>query len=138
MVIDASVAIKWLVPEDDHEKALTARRDHDFIAPQLIYAECANIVWKKVRKGELTAQEARESALFIDTYDIKTVAVRDLVPIALDLSLHLDHAAYDCFYLALALLEDCPFLTADVKLRDKVHSRMGALDAQRCLILNTL
>lgn len=138
MVVDASVAIKWLVPEDDFEKALDIADKHQLIAPQLIYAECANIVWKKVRRGEMTAQEAVDASMFIDTFHVRTVSLRELVPTALELSLHLDHSAYDCFYFALAVLENCPFLTADKKLRDKIIAKLGAKEAERCFLLNSL
>lgn len=135
LVVDASVAIKWLVPEDDSAQALEIANAHELIAPQLIYAECANIVWKKVRRGELTLREAQEAAMFIDTFFVRTVAMRELVPVALDLSLHLDHSAYDCFYYALAVLEDCRFVTADTKLRDRIAATLGEAEAERCLLL---
>lgn len=137
LVVDASVAIKWLIPEDDSDEALQFAKEHRLIAPQLIYAECANIIWKKARRGELDAQEAREAALFVDTFDVQTVGMRELATAALDLSLHLDHAVYDCFYLALAILEDCRLVTADERLCDRVESRMGKPDAGRCLLLGS-
>jgi predicted nucleic acid-binding protein len=138
MVVDASIAIKWLVPEEDYEKALSIAAAHQLIAPQLIYAECANIIWKKVRKGELTTREAREAAFFIDTFHVQTVALRELLDVALELSLHLDHAVYDCFYLALAILDDCQFVTADRKFKGAITARLGATDAHRCLLLSSL
>lgn len=135
LVVDASVAIKWLVPEADSAPALEIASAYDLVAPQLIYAECANIVWKKVRRGELTTQEAKEAAMFIDTFFVRTVAMKELVPVALDLSLHLDHSAYDCFYYALAILEDCRLVTADRKLRGRIAETLGETEAQRCLLL---
>lgn len=51
MVVYASMAIKWLLPEDDFGNALDIADKHQLLAPQLIYAECASIVWKKVRRA---------------------------------------------------------------------------------------
>ena len=43
-VIDASIAVKWVVEEDDTAEALALRRTSKLIAPQLLVAECANIL----------------------------------------------------------------------------------------------
>ena len=62
-VIDASVAIKWVVDEPGTEQALLLRRHH-LVAPDLLVPECANILWKKIRRGELSeAQACREHRL---------------------------------------------------------------------------
>ena len=60
-VVDASVVVKWLVPEI-HSDA--ARRllvlPHEYVAPDLLFAETANTIWKKIRRGELTAEEGQQ------------------------------------------------------------------------------
>jgi predicted nucleic acid-binding protein len=60
-VVDASVVIKWFVPEI-HSAA--ARRwlgaSHDYVAPDLLFLEAGNAVWKKVRRKELDVTEARQ------------------------------------------------------------------------------
>jgi predicted nucleic acid-binding protein len=108
------------------------------LAPQLIYAECANIVWKKVRRGEMTASEARVASTFIDEFSIETVGMAEIVPLAIDLSLRIDHPAYDCFYLALALLEECPMVTTDESFWRKVRQRLDPGEAERCMTLSAL
>lgn len=50
-VIDASIAVKWVVEEDGTENALALRGRTKLIAPNLLTAECANIFWKKVQRG---------------------------------------------------------------------------------------
>ena len=52
-IVDASVAIKWVVDEPGTEHALLLRRD-SLAAPDLLVPECANILWKKVRRKELS------------------------------------------------------------------------------------
>lgn len=53
LVIDASIAVKWVVEEEGTIEALALRGAAKLIAPDLLIAECANILWKKVRRGEL-------------------------------------------------------------------------------------
>jgi hypothetical protein len=49
-VIDASIAVKWVVEEDGTPEALALRQTAKLMAPELLVAECANIFWKKVRR----------------------------------------------------------------------------------------
>jgi predicted nucleic acid-binding protein len=112
-VIDASVALKWVVEEDGTPQALAVRRQASLIAPELFVAECANILWKKVRRNELTADEARLAAGLLRGADVELVPTRWLLVPATRLAIDLDHPAYDCLYLALAIENGCPFVTAD-------------------------
>ena len=58
-VIDASVAVKWFVPEVHSEHALRLlRKKFALLAPELIQAEFGNILWKKCRAGELDGATA--------------------------------------------------------------------------------
>ena len=56
LVVDATVAIKWVVGEADSERAASVRGRRLF-APDLLVAECANALWKKVVRRELAADE---------------------------------------------------------------------------------
>lgn len=57
IVVDASVAIKWVVEEEGSDAA-AALADQDLTAPSLLMVECANVLWVKARRGELTSSEA--------------------------------------------------------------------------------
>jgi len=60
LVVDASIAIKWVVAEDGSDVAVGLRRPTTaFLAPDLLTIECANILWKKARRAELTPEEAK-------------------------------------------------------------------------------
>jgi predicted nucleic acid-binding protein len=112
-VVDASVAIKWVVGETGTREALALLQNNELIAPNLILPECANILWKKMRRGELTLPEARFAGRLIEGSDLQ---LRDMLPLfgpSVELSAELDHPAYDCTYLALALQENARFVTAD-------------------------
>ena len=120
-VIDASVILKWIVPESDSREALSLRRGFALSAPDLVMAECANACWAKVRRTEMTAEEAILAARIIQQTDIELVSVRALVEASMVVALRLAHPIYDCTYLALALERGCPFVTADEKLIGKVR-----------------
>ena len=73
LVIDASIAVKWVVEEDGTSEALTLRRRAKVIAPELLVAECANILWKKVQRDELSNDEALLAARLAAERDCRFV-----------------------------------------------------------------
>lgn len=123
LVVDASVAIKWLVPEPGWSAARSLYTAFSLFAPDLVCAECANILWKKHRRQELSQSELIEATERIAAFDVDLVPLRDLTRPAGELSLYLDHPAYDCFYLALAITEDCRLVTADERLLRVLRQR---------------
>ena len=118
-VVDASVAAKWVFDEPGTAQALKLRR-HVLYVPDLLIAECANIVWKKVSLGGLTEPEAALAVGLLARADIELVPTRRLARRAVDLAILLDHSAYDCMYLALAETAKRPFVTADARLLRKL------------------
>lgn len=138
-VIDASVAVKWVLTEPDTAQAV-ALRPHDLAAPDLILAECANVLWKKVRRGQFTAEAAMVAVRLLARAQIELVPTRSLLREATRLAIALAHPAYDCFYLALAAERRVPFVAADDALRRKLEAsgERGAMvvslgDAARAL-----
>lgn len=119
-VIDASIAVKWVVEEDGTEDALALRSRMKLIAPELLVAECANIFWKKVQRGELTQDEAFFAARLLQASDIEILPTPTLLEAATRIAIELDHPAYDCIYIALAIERDCRFVTADGRLLRKL------------------
>ena len=136
LVVDASVAVKWVVEEAGTEEALSLLERSALSAPDLLMAECANILWKKVRRGELTEQEAGLAGQLIQRADLDVQPTRPLMPRALDLAIALDHAAYDCIYLALAIENGCRFVTADERFVRKLAGLQDAELADRVVPLS--
>jgi predicted nucleic acid-binding protein len=120
-VVDASVAIKWVVAEPGTKEALALLGSRLF-APALLQAECANILWKKVRRGELSSAEARIAARLLANFGIEFVSRDPEIARVLELAVALDHPAYDCFYLAAAEKQGVPLVTADERLVRAVRS----------------
>jgi predicted nucleic acid-binding protein len=133
VLVDASVAIKWVVEEPGSEKA-TLLLDHQLVAPDLLCVECANILWKKVARREVTAEEADLAAQAIERAEIEIVSMRPYLARSLALANEYAHPAYDCMYLAVAEGLDLPIVTADTRLVNKM--RQSGRPSERLLHLS--
>jgi len=117
LVVDASIAVKWVLPESDSERAAALREtEPDLIAPVLLVAEVGNAVWKRARLGELTAQDAIDAVATAIGIIGALHPLEGLAARAMKIATMLDHPIYDCFYLALAERENIPLMTADRRL----------------------
>jgi len=119
-VIDASVAVKWVVDEPGSGAAAALLSAGPLQAPDLLLVECANVLWKKARRGELSADEAGLAIRLLAQADLELLPSRPLVAQALQLAQALDHSAYDCLYLAQALASGRPFVTADARFARRI------------------
>lgn len=122
LVIDPSVAIKWFVREPDSDDAKRLRERHDLLAPDLIVAECVNVLWKAARRGEITRESA---ALACRGLGYSGVVFKPMIDVAAEagvLSMALDHPAYDCFFLALSAAERAPYVISDLSLVRKLRA----------------
>lgn len=126
-VVDASVAIKLFVVEEDSDKAtrlferLTEEQPARFYVPDLFYVECANILWKYVRRFGYEADSARQDIPDLAAFDLVVVSTADLLETALNIALTHDTTAYDGCYVALAQQLRLPLITADAPLARKMR-----------------
>ena len=117
IVVDASVAVKWILPEAGSDAAAALReRDPDLIAPSLIAAEIGNTIWKAVQRGHVRRADALAGIDAALAFFQSLIPIEELRVRALALAINLRHPIYDCFYLALAERERCALITADRKL----------------------
>jgi predicted nucleic acid-binding protein len=119
-VVDASVAIKWLIKEPETPQALRLAAHSRLIAPDLLTAEFANVLRTKIRAGEFDLELVEEAADVLHSAGLTLVPMEPLMTAAIRIAHRLQHPAYDCFYLALALAEGCAFVTADARLIRKL------------------
>lgn len=122
IVVDASVALKWVFDEEFSYRAVELLDATDVpIAPTLLLIEAGNALWKRVRRNEVSAVEARELLHTLERQGVGWVDEHALVEPALALASSLNHPIYDCVYLALALREDVKLATADLKFARVLH-----------------
>jgi predicted nucleic acid-binding protein len=122
-VVDASVAIKWFLPEENGELAERLKENrYRLCAPDLMKVEVANALWKKVRKGEISERECQMIVGALTDGAVQFVPDGDLFVAAFQLACRLDHPVYDCLYLVLAEAERGRVVTADMRLVDKARS----------------
>lgn len=121
VVVDASVAVKWYLPEP-HSAAAERLLGGGFqlLAPDLLFPEVGNILWKRVMKTELTVQKARLIMRALEALPVTLRPTAVLADNAMTVACGLKRSFYDSLYLALALSEDCSLITADRKLFDAV------------------
>ena len=119
VVVDASLAVKWLVEEDDSDKAHAAlqswvAQDITRIAPYLMPFEVANALHRRVLRGELSVADSTRLIGRLLESRLELHQPPGLHVRALQLASPLNQsAAYDAHYLALAEGLDCELWTAD-------------------------
>ena len=115
-VIDASVALKLFFRDEDD--ALLAERllrsGDSFVAPDLIFAECASAARNRFKSGTIPAFVAEDIFRELPGMLSEIVSSADLARDAFALAEELGHGIYDCFYLALAKRRGVPVVTADL------------------------
>ena len=119
VVVDASVAAKWFFPEEHSQAAnrLFSRR-YQLIAPDLLAAEFGNLTWKRVRRRELTPDDAYLLILDFLRLPVTLISSGPILPSALDLAMKIGRTVYDCLYLALAVNKNAVLATADKNFRN--------------------
>jgi predicted nucleic acid-binding protein len=119
IVVDASVALKWLLPEPGSPEALALLAGGSrLLAPALLPIEVVNVLWKRVRAKEIRAEKAAELMEWLLDAPLELRAAEDLLPAALQIAVRYDRTVYDSLYVALAVSERAVLVTCDLKLRD--------------------
>jgi predicted nucleic acid-binding protein len=115
-VVDATVAVKWFIPEINSEKAARLLDGtYELIAPDLLLPEFGNILWKKVQLGEISQETSRRIIHNFKAVMLQTYPSTLLLETAVEMANTLAQTVDDCFYLALAFTEECQLVTADRK-----------------------
>src|SRR4051794_16457005 len=121
VVIDASVLIKLYIDEVSSPAAERAVKNADpLLAPDLLLPETANILWKYVRRGELSPTEANEVLADVMQLPLQITASQELIESALRIAVETGRTVYDSLYVALAVQADTVLLTADERLANAI------------------
>ena len=116
-VVDASVAVKWFVPElGSNEADALATIGLRLVAPSLIRFEVANAFARKAVAQLVTPEDGLQYVGLLPRYLDDIVDAETLLPAAMDLAVRLRHPIYDCVYLGLARERGTVMVTADKRL----------------------
>jgi predicted nucleic acid-binding protein len=105
LVVDASVALKWVLDEpDSHLAQALAGGEEELLVPDFWLNEATNICWLQVRKGKWSTNEAREALDLLRAQVPPTsTGDLDLHDVALEIGIAANHSTYDTLYLAFAV-----------------------------------
>ena len=126
-VIDSSVAVKWVLPENLTDKALLVRDDYrnqlvELIAPDVYIVEIAHALTRAERQGRIVVSDAVKHLTDLLSTLPALHPTLSLLLRATQISSQLRIGVYDCLYVALAEREQCEFITADDKLIKNVQA----------------
>lgn len=119
IVVDASIALKWVLPEPDSSVAVALlnewlTNDVRVIAPSWFAGEVANILYRRARRGTFTIQDAHRALTGVLTIVECMPESSAEAHRAMDIANTTARAAtYDAMYLALALTRNSEYWTAD-------------------------
>jgi predicted nucleic acid-binding protein len=131
LVLDASIAIKWIAPTGSEslmpEAAEFLRRyvegEIDFVVPDIFWAEVSHVLSKGVRRGRWGRKQAELAEPDMESRKFISVSSRSLLPEAFRIALDFDCSVYDCIYVAVAAQIKTEFITADEGLVNALAAR---------------
>jgi len=134
-VVDACVAVKWVVPEIYSEAARRLLgRNYELLVPDFFFSEVANVFWKRLIRGEDSMDDAKAALEAIQAQPLQIYSSFSLVLDAFDMAAINQRAVYDCVYLTLAVTCQCQMVTADEKFFNSL--RQTPLSKSLCWIEN--
>jgi predicted nucleic acid-binding protein len=123
IVVDSSVVAAAFFPEPHRAAAAALLADgEELVAPELLLAEVANVVWKRHGRGEIEAAEANDLLADVLRLPISYIPAAELIESALELAVAVRRSVYDSMYLALAVRHGTVMVTGDERLVNALFS----------------
>jgi predicted nucleic acid-binding protein len=127
IIVDSSVAVKWFVIETDSIKAKQVLLEYkqglwEFLAPDLIYVEYGNIIWKKQVFQGFDANDANSAIKDFQNIQFTMTPARSVFKEAFQIAVKYKRTFYDSLYLALSVRENCRFVTAGERFYNSVRA----------------
>jgi predicted nucleic acid-binding protein len=127
-VLDASVALCWVIPRPLSPKAVLLRDQyrrqiHELIAPSVYPHEIANALTKAERQKLIPVGDARPLSRDVLSSSPILHGTGLIFSRAIDISSQTRTGFYDCLYVALAEREGIELVTTDDKLLKNLHTR---------------
>jgi predicted nucleic acid-binding protein len=126
-VLDSNVALKWVLPEPDADKAVQVREDFrrgitELLSPDVFPIEVAHAIARAERRGIIRPTEGWPK--LVDVLNTPPILhpYLPLLPRAFAIASTARIGVYDCLFVALAERERCQMLTADDRLMKSLPS----------------
>jgi predicted nucleic acid-binding protein len=124
IVVDASVAVKWFIPEAGEEAAAQLLNSKKrLVAPALVRLEVTGAILRRYREGHLSEKKAREGTgaweAMLEHRVVRLIPDAELFDDAVQMAFLAKHTLADCLYLAAAKRLAAPVITADGPMRDR-------------------
>lgn len=132
VVVDASVAAMWFLPERGSEMAtLLLAPEYELVAPDLILLEVGSALLKALRRSEISFAECDEALFRLLPAAVRTVPASSHASAAFGIAQRMGGSVYDAIYVALGRALDAPVVTNDSELaavarRARIKVRMIA------------
>jgi predicted nucleic acid-binding protein len=128
IVVDASVAAKWFLPENGEplaDRALALLNKYDkkgvqFVVPDLFYVETASAIWKAVRAERVPRTFGDQALALLTQREFPTVPSLKLLDKAFQIATAFERTVYDSIYVALAVQTNSQLITADERLANSL------------------
>ncbi len=123
LVVDACIGAKWFFEEIYTEHAVRILDEkYTLHAPDFFLMEITNLLCKRVRRGEITNKASDEIRKALTQLPVNYHDVNQLIDSAYEIAITTGSSLYDCVYLSLAILLDCPMVTSDKRLVDNISN----------------
>lgn len=121
-VVDASLAIKWFLPDNYQKEATSYLIQSDLLfAPSYLKVEFDSILSKWCRSGRLNYEKAIGIRSVFNQIQISYFGFETLSHISFDVASKNSVTYYDALYLCTAKLKKCEMITFDRKLKVSVE-----------------
>lgn len=131
VVLDASVAVKWFLPEEVETltpEALTllhrcGKNEIQVTVPDLFWVEFGSVLWKAIRRGNYSKDSADAALAYLKGFEFPTVSSLELLDSAFEIATAFERTVYDSLYVALAVRTKSHLITADERLANALAAR---------------
>lgn len=131
VVLDASVAVKWFLPEKVETLTREAlalmdgcrKKEIQIIVPDLFWVEFASVLRKAIRRGNYSKDSADAALATMKDLDFPTVSSLELLEKAFEIAMTFERTVYDSIYVALAVQTQSQLITADEHLVNSLAAR---------------
>lgn len=122
VIVDASVAVRWSI-RDEFSPAADRLLSNDVLAfaPDLVFPELANALWKMERSLSISAEQANRALIEVPRGFDRVFDSAAFFERSFEIARTLNHPAYDCFYLALSEALQAPLVTLDRRLFNRTR-----------------